>query len=155
MTAKLEIIAGIPTEKSGTYVGWDSSEVSQSSLWTDGIGSCVAIAMYDSERKLGALAHIMGVRDLAPEAMYPENIVHTLVSQFGEYRTLEIALVGEESPAHLNQEKMSDIIRKKVSFFQIPIIGEDLGDFESYRGREVHFDCKTGKINVYRLSPLF
>lgn len=88
MALQLSIIEGFPTENKGTYVGWDDCGVSSSSLWTDGIGPCLAIALYVPELKKGALAHISGVRSsgLVPESVYPENIVNTLVSKLGTYR---------------------------------------------------------------------
>ncbi len=149
---QLTIIEGFPTEKTGTYVGWDSYEASSTGLWTDGIGPCLAIALYVPELKKGALAHISGVRcsGLVPESVYPENIVNTLASKLGAYRA-EAVLAGES----LRTDKISDRVKRDLACLRIPIIGEDLGDFGSHIGRGVHFNCYTGELYVYRYQPLF
>lgn len=153
MALQFRIIEGTPTEKAGNYVGWDDYEVSSTSLWTDGIGPCLAIALYAPEIKTGALAHISGVRGskLVPEAVYPENIVNTLLSKLGAYQGIEAALAGEDH----TDTKISDMVKQNLNLFQISIIGKDLGNFGGYRGREVHFNCQTGEFSVYRYPPLF
>lgn len=140
-----------PTEKGDTYVAWDDYEVSSTSLWTDGIGSCVAVALYVPELQIGTLAHISGVRcpSIIPEAVYPENIVNTMASKLCKYR-MEAVLAGEDG-----KRDISEIVKKSLNALNIPIVGEDLGNFGGTRGREVHFNCQTGKLTVYRLPSLF
>ena len=152
MALQMKVIEGHPEEQSGVNVGWDDYRVSRNGLWTDGIGPCLAIALYAPEVGKGALAHISGQKNIPylTEAVYPENIVTTLLSQIGDYQ-IEAVLAGEsERPI-----KISDRIKKDLLSLQIPIVGEDLGDV-GYRGREVHFNCRTGEIQVYRLpSQIF
>lgn len=151
MVLKMRIVEGNPIEKGDTYVDWDDYEVSPNSLWTDGIGSCLAIALYVPELKLGSMAHISGVRcpSIIPETVYPENIVNTLASRLQKYK-MEAVLVGEDS-----KRDISEIVKKSLNALNIPIVGEDLGSFGSTRGREVYFDCQTGEVTVYRLPSLF
>ncbi len=146
------IIEGSPKDRSGTYVGWDDCDDSFGSLWTDGIGPCLAIALYAPETKKGALAHISGVRGsgLVPEAAYPENIVNTLISKLGVYKQLEAVLAGESH----RQEKISPLVKRDLAKLNIPIIGEDLGDFGTHLGRAVYLDCNTETVQVYRLPSL-
>lgn len=152
---KVEIGEVIPQEKPGIYVGWDQYGISRDSLWTDGIGSCLAIVLYEPKTKLRALAHISGTTiPKVPESVHPENVADTLISQFGDYKTIEAVLAGEDISAG-NQKKMSDLVRRNLSHLKIPIIGEDLGNFASYRGRELHLNCRTGKVTIYRLPSLF
>ncbi len=153
MTLKVKIVDGNPLEKSNLHVGWDSYEISKDSLWTSGIGSCLALALYDPNKKIGALAHITGMKDprIVPEAMYPEYAVRSLVAEFGVYQNLEATLAGDDS---LTNNKISPIVKEQLAFLKIPIIGEDLGSFDGTRGREVHFNCQTGEVTIYRLQPL-
>lgn len=140
-----------PTEKGDTYVAWDDYEVSPNSLWTDGIGSCLAIALYVPELQIGTLAHISGVRcpSIIPEAVYPENIVNTMASRLRKY-TMEAVLAGED-----NKRDISEIVKKSLDSWNIPIVGEDLGGFGGTRGREVHFNCQTREATIYRLPSLY
>ena len=154
MGMQLKLITGTPgMEKAGAYVGWDDYEVGSTLLWTDGIGPCLAIALYVPELKKGALAHISGVRcsGLVSEAVYPENIVNTMISKLGIYHGIEAALAGEDH----TDTKISNRVKLALNSLHIPIIGKDLGNFGSYRGREVHLNCQTGELCVYRYPPLF
>lgn len=145
----MKVIEGFPFGKEGVSVGWDQCEVSTDKLYTDGIGSCLAITLYNSENRKGALAHVTGFQYSAfvPEEARPENIVNTMILRLGICGRLEAVLAGEDVP----EQKMSPIVKKNLEFLQIPIIGEDLGSFDSYRGREVHFNCRTGEIYVYKI----
>ena len=152
MALNVNIIEGTPpAEKGDSYVAWDDYEVSSTSLWPDGIGSCVAIALYVPELKIGSLAHISGVRcpSIIPETMYPENIVDTLASRLSKYK-MEASLAGEDG-----KNDISKIVKRSLQAWNIPLVGEDLGSFGGTRGREVHFDCQKGEVTIYRLPPLF
>lgn len=147
MTLNVEIVEGTLTDKSGKYVDWDDYDVSSTSLWTDGIGSCLAIALYVPDLKVGTLAHISGVPcpSIIPEAVYPENIVNTMASTLSKYR-MEAVLAGEDG-----KRDISEFVKRSLNALNIPIIGEDLGNFSSYRGRELHLDCQNGEVTIYRL----
>jgi len=151
MALKMRIVDGTPPiEKGDTYVDWDDYEASSTSLWTDGIGSCLAIALYVPELKIGSMAHISGVRcpSIIPEAVYPENIVNTMASRLRNYK-MEAVLAGEDT-----KRDISEIVKRELHSWNIPIIGEDLGAFGGDNGREVHFDCQKGEATIYRLPPL-
>ena len=154
MALKVKIVDESPLEKSRLYVGWDSFEIGTPSLWTSGIGSCLALALYDPTKKIGALAHITGIRDrkIVPEAVFPEYLVRSMVAEFGVYQHLEAALAGDDRIC--TYPMISPIVKEQLAMLNIPIIGEDLGYFAGTRGREVHFDCQTGEVTIYRLPPL-
>ena len=99
MDMQFKVINRTPgREKERTYVGWDDFKVGSALLWTDGIGSCLAIGLYSPEMGKGALAHISGIRGggLFPYEVYPENIVNTMVAKLGAYKGIEAALAGED-----------------------------------------------------------
>lgn len=146
MDNSFKIIEGFSTNPLGTCVGWDDYRISNGRLFTVGIGPCLAIAIYDSKQRRGALAHISGLKERVPRQVYPENIVGTLVSRFRDYEDLEAFLTGEND----NDHKMSQLVRTDLASLNIPIIGEDLGKFKNYRGREIHIDCQEGKVQIYR-----
>ena len=150
---KVEIVEGMPKRNDGMEVGpFGDYQVGSGRIYTRGIGPCLAIALYDPEKKQGALAHISGARNhiTIPEALYPENIAFTLASHFEKSNYLEAVLAGES----LRNDKISDIVKRDLAYLHIPINGEDLGDSGSHQGREVHLDCQTGLVTIYRLPPL-
>ncbi len=153
MTLDFTIVEGTPTDKNGKYVDcWNDYKAGYRRLYTDGIGTCLSIALYDPDMKKGALAHIGGIRAWdVPKEVYPENIVNTLLSELGKYTLLEAFLAGESR----RLEKISPQVKRDLTNLNIPIIGEDLGDSGTHQGRAVSLDCITGELTVYRLPSLF
>jgi chemotaxis receptor (MCP) glutamine deamidase CheD len=151
MVLQMKITEGFMPDRLGTSVNWDDYDVGFTQLCTDGIGSCVAIALYASEAKKGILAHISGNQwpTVTPTKIYPENIVNTMVSNLGTFQKIEAVLAGESE----RETKISDLIKKKLYSLKIPIIGEDLGDVPV--GREMLLDCSTGTVNIYRYPETY
>lgn len=142
----MKVNEGFIPDRLGTYVSWDNYDTGFTQLWTDGIGSCIAIALYAPEVKKGVLAHIGGDRcpKIISAKVYPENIVDTMVSTLGASKNIEAVLAGESE----RQAKISDLVKRSLHSLRIPIVGEDLGDVPV--GREVHLDCNSGTVSVYR-----
>ena len=148
LMSKLIIQELNPRERTGIYVGWDSYKVAEKdALWTDGIASCISITLYDPLSKRGALAHISAAYfPEIPKFLYPENVIDTLTRELHPYQgQLEATLAGE---AFRLTKWASSLIRKKLQDSKILLVGEDLGNVTI--GREVHFDCNTGEVTVYR-----
>lgn len=147
MASKFEITYEYTNPGKGiVYVGWDDYQRGRNSdiLLTDGISPCLAITIYERLNRLGAMAHISGVRGLGPEAVWTENIVDTLLMNFRPIGVLEATLAGEWE----NKGKMSDIVKRELQKHKIPVIGEDLGEVK--KGRSMRLYCETGKVEVYR-----
>lgn len=124
-----------------------------------GLGSCVAIILYDPVARIGGVAHVLlpkspikcdnegkyadtGTRKLVKEMLNhgakKERLVAKLVggAQMFPNLNLSIANIGKEN---------SMIIRSILRELMIRIVAEDLG---GNRGRSAYFDTSDGHITV-------
>ena len=132
------------------------------------LGSCIAICLYESERKVASLSHA-----LLPSIEFsskqggknPKKYVDTLIQmQLAELRSLGVLkknlvakLIGganmfsevvPDSENHVgkkNAKKAQEILNE----LQIPVVGQDLGN---YFGRKVNFNVETGIVTVLKPS---
>ena len=128
-----------------------------------GLGSCVAVALYDPEARIGGLGHL-----LLPNR--PERNVLGSESKYVDAGILEI--VDEIVQAGANQDRLVAKVAGGANMFEtsyqtliksigarnarsaretlaslgIPIFGEEVG---GNRGRTVEFDLATGNMMVY------
>ncbi|MEK6853369.1 MAG: hypothetical protein AABX64_01675 [Nanoarchaeota archaeon] len=147
MTTKFTIVEEYPKESAGTFVGWNDFSSGYGTLWTGGIGPCLAITMYDKVRKMGALAHI-GSEEMASGRFYQQNIVNALFKSLGGISGLTATLAGESR----TDDKISGMVRKELEKLKIPIVGTDLGNTKI--GRSVYLHCNTGEVEVYRYKEV-
>ncbi len=136
-------------------------------LTTIGLGSCVAIALYDREARVGGLAHILlpspsMSRETANPAKFPETIVPVMrdemrrlgsasdahvsakivggASMFGQLTTGGGINVGERNVA---------ATREVLAAAGIPLLADDTGlDY----GRSVYFFLDDGRVEVRSLK---
>ncbi|MBU0684318.1 MAG: chemotaxis protein CheD [Candidatus Thermoplasmatota archaeon] len=124
-----------------------------------GLGSCVAIILYDPVARIGGVAHVLlpkspikcdneekyadtGTRKLVKEMLNhgakKERLVAKLVggAQMFPNLNLAIANIGRE-----NSMTVRNILRE----FKIRIVAEDL---EGNRGRSTYFDTSDGHVTV-------
>lgn len=131
-------------------------------LITLGLGSCVAVALYDAEARVGGLAHILLpsqslARDRDKPAKFPETAVPFLVARMGELgaapRRLRAWLVGgasmfagtaSGSVASVG-ERNTQSTRDALASAGIPVAAGDTG--KDY-GRSVYFFLETGRVEV-------
>lgn len=137
-------------------------------LKTIGLGSCVAITLFDREKKLGGMLHFMLPSKMFSKAFFNPNkycdtgLNNLLLEmeQLGarKYR-IEAKIIGganmfsvfikniEESIGYRNIESAKKLLKEA----RIPIIAEDTGSDYS---RSVEFIIKTGVIRVmsYKLG---
>lgn len=131
-------------------------------LITLGLGSCVAVALYDPETHVGGLAHILLpseslARDRDKPAKFPETAVPFLVDRMGDLgagrRRLRARLVGGASMfAGLSSGAVASVGERNVQATRevldragIPVVAEDTG--KDY-GRSVYFHLETGRLEV-------
>ena len=131
-------------------------------LLTIGLGSCVAIALYDPRTKVGGLAHAMlpsptdGRRDVPP-GRFATTAVPQLVDLMKEAgasrRRIRARLAGgasmfrdllEGDGLKLGRRNV-EAAREALAALDIPIDGEDV--FGSY-GRSVYLDTGDGRLLV-------
>lgn len=134
------------------YVDWDEFVIGEGEdlIGTDGVSPCLAITLYNTQKRRGVLAHIASLH-ISPEELKPARVIDTLLHQLNgseklDYQKLEATLSGEGTIL-VESERNSPIVRAKIKDYGIPIIGEDLCRAP---GRLVFLHCDTGRVEVYR-----
>jgi chemotaxis protein CheD len=130
-------------------------------LFTIGLGSCVAVALYDPKERVGGLAHVMLPERMNESLHTPGRAAPTAIPEL--IRVMEAAgarrrgiyarIVGGSAmfesvlPTYglrLGTRNV-EAVKQALSDAQIPLRSEDVGG--SY-GRSVFFDAADGKLLV-------
>ena len=131
-------------------------------LVTIGLGSCVAILLYDRVARVGGMAHILlpdtsSARDASNPAKFATTAVAHLTSEMNQLgadlKRIQARLVGGASmfpgstvTATLNMgERNIAAARATLLASRIPILGEDVG---AAHGRSVRFSVIDGTVVV-------
>jgi chemotaxis protein CheD len=134
---------------------------------TIGLGSCVAIALYDRDAQVGALAHILlpnatMSRETDNPAKFPETIVPIMIEEMRSLGSRAAAricakIVGgasmfgqlaNGSGINVGERNLS-ATRDVLATLGIPIVAEDTGlDY----GRSVYFHLADGRLEVRSLK---
>lgn len=129
-------------------------------LVTLGLGSCVAVVMYDPVPKTGSLIHLLlpspkMARDHSNPGRFPETAIPLVLAELeaaGARRDrLTAWLIGGASmfgsgPGPLGMgERNVAAARKALAAAHIPVIGEDV---LQHHGRSVYFHLDDGRIEV-------
>ena len=138
----------------------------EQTLITIGLGSCVAIMLYDEAARVGGLAHALlpdesMARDRSNPGKFPASAVALLLAEMtrlgADVRRVRAKLVGGASmfsnliPAGSIQigERNVSAARQVLRARGVPIIAEDVG---SDYGRSVHFFLDDGRVEVRSLK---
>ncbi|MCX6690497.1 MAG: chemotaxis protein CheD [Methanoregula sp.] len=132
---------------------------------SQGLGSCVAVTIYDSRNKTGGLAHIMLPDSSGHESSdMPCQFVDTAIAYLlegleagsSEKKYLVAKIVGGAQmfsmPDHTKPGVGAQNITAIKTLLQqekIPIVGEDTG---GHAGRSVEFHLEYGKLIVIKLG---
>ena len=139
-----------------------AAERGDSVIVTLGLGSCVAIMLYDADRAAGAMAHVLlPSRSLAHDATnlakFPESAVPMLVDRLralgAEPRRLVAKLAGGASmfsqlmtPGTIQMGERNIVAsRNALRAASIPIAREAVG---GERGRSVRFYVQDGHVEI-------
>jgi len=131
-------------------------------LKTIGLGSCVAITLYDREKKLGGMIHFMLPTKIFSTTVFNPykycdtglpNLILEMEQLGGKKYRMEAKLVGGATMFSTFIKNVEDSIgyrnvamaKKMLKEFRIPIISEDVGSDYS---RSVEFFLKDGKLRV-------
>lgn len=132
-------------------------------LVTFALGSCVAICLYDAERKIAGMAHIMlpDSKQLSSGANQPLKFADTALiellkamQQKGARSTVMTAKIAggaqmfavtSSSPLGNIGKRNTEAVKAGLARFRIPIIAEDTG--KDY-GRTCYFDAATGTMLI-------
>jgi chemotaxis protein CheD len=132
-------------------------------LMTLGLGSCVAIALYDPETRVGGLAHLLLpspslARDQSNPGRFPETALPLLLGRMAalgaERERITARLVGGASmfasksgaPGPLAMGERNVVAAREVlAAAQVPVVGEDV---LKNHGRSVFFFLDDGRVEV-------
>lgn len=124
-----------------------------------GLGSCVAVILYDPELKIGGIVHVLLPKappDCAIEEKYADTgvmkLIRELVALGAKKERLVAKLVGgaqmfsslDLAIANIGRENVLEV-RRVLHEQGIRIVAEEL---YGNRGRSAHFDASTGKVTV-------
>jgi chemotaxis protein CheD len=134
-------------------------------LTTIGLGSCVAIVLYDAAARVGGLAHVLlpgesMARDRSNPAKFPASAIAVLLAEMtrlgADARRVRAKLVGGASmfanllPTGVNIGERNVIAaREALAASGVPVVGEDVG---SDHGRSVRFCLRDGRVEVRSLK---
>ncbi|HEX4468700.1 MAG TPA: chemotaxis protein CheD [Gemmatimonadaceae bacterium] len=135
-------------------------------LITIGLGSCVAIMLYDDAARIGGLAHTLlpdesMARDRSNPGKFPASAVAMLLAEMtrlgADVRRVRAKLVGGASmfanliPAGSIQigDRNVAAARQALGARGVPITAEDVG---SDHGRSVHFFLEDGRVEIRSLK---
>ena len=132
---------------------------------TVGLGSCVAIALYDAATRIGGLAHVLlpsesMTRDRSNRAKFPAAAVPLLLSEMrglGSRGPVSARLVGGASMfaallpsggVNIGERNIA-ASRAALAAAGVAVLGEDVGgDY----GRSVYLHLADGRIEVHSLK---
>ena len=136
-------------------------------LSTIGLGSCVAIVLYDADTKIGALAHVLlpakaMSRDTSNPAKFPETIVPVMLEEMrrlgaGAASRLRAKIIGGASMfgqlitgngVNVGERNVA-ATRDALTAAGIAIVAEDTG---LHYGRSVYFHLIDGRVEVRSLK---
>ncbi len=130
-------------------------------LYTIGLGSCIAVAVYDAPQKIAALAHVMLPEVLSTSVATPGKAAPTAIPEL--IRLLEAAGAKREElfariaggsamfESVLPNEgrrlgvRNIEAVKRALELAQIPLRGEDVGG--SF-GRSIFFHACDGRVVV-------
>lgn len=144
----------------------------QGLMRTYALGSCVAIILYDSEKKVGALSHTMlpepqvsldeGCQGpLKNPAKFVDTAIPAMLQEMRKLGASQVRVVaklvggarmfpGIPSPESANiGERNADRARRTLVNLGVPLIAEDTG---GTHGRSVLFNLKDGTVVISSLK---
>ena len=143
----------------------DYAVAAEGVIATIGLGSCVAIVLYDQTARVGGLAHILlpdesMSRDRSNPAKFPATILPIVLDEMrllgAARRRVRAKIAGGASMfANLIATNSINIGEKNVASVRavlekakVPIVGEDVG---SDHGRSVYLFVADGRVEVRSL----
>ncbi len=136
--------------KMGDYrVGQDDNVLS-----SIGIGSCVAVCLYDHINHIGGVAHVMFPDKAANPPKSAQVLINDMIVELeaagASKDALKAKLFGGASllstSLNIGEENL-EAVRRILSRHRIPIVAEDTG---GDTGRSVWLNCRTGDVVVQK-----
>ena len=164
MTAPVERAIALPEREIVVNVADFAVARGGGVIATCGLGSCVAIMLFDDAAEVAALAHVLlpeadPKRALTNPAKYASTAVPLLVEEarrLGARTGMRAKLVGGARmfgallTSGVNMgERNVEAARRALAAARVPVVAEDVGgEF----GRSVYIDVVTGQVRVRSLE---
>ncbi|GAB3018278.1 chemotaxis protein CheD [Natronobiforma cellulositropha] len=130
-----------------------------------GLGSCLAIALYDPDTEIGGLAHIMLPNgdeiensDAKP-GKYADTAIRALLRRMVErgasYTSVEAKITGGSDMFEFESfgdgvgKRNTEAAKRELEKLGVPIVAEDVGGTE---GRTVEFTPGTGTLTIKKAN---
>lgn len=128
-----------------------------------GLGSCIALVLYDVRKKIGGLAHIMlpslqMAKDKSKPTKFADSCVHLLLGKMEAMGASRLYIrakifgganmfpsVPMKSFLMNVGERNAEVVRTELKKKKIRIVAEEVG---GHFGRTVFFDLKDGSVRV-------
>jgi chemotaxis protein CheD len=128
-----------------------------------GLGSCVAVALYDKETRIGGLAHTMlpylrEAHDNSHPTRFTDFAIHEMINQMSRrgarLKDLRAKIFGGANmfPEIISSASNIDVgqrnvaaVRDELRKHNVPIVAEEVG---GHAGRTVLFDPEDGSVVV-------
>ena len=122
------------------------------------LGSCIAVCLYDTLRKIGGMNHYLLPLWRDHDLKTPrygdiaiEQLIENMLSQGASLSTIEAKIFGGAQMHEVTQEHM--MVGKKnimiatavLEKYNIPIVAQDVGGIN---GRRIAMQSQTGKIKM-------
>lgn len=124
-----------------------------------GLGSCIGLVIFDRDRDLGALAHIMlpdSQRRSERPAKYADTAVEYLIKELNRQGCKTSSMAAKMSggasmfqsfSGNLNiGERNIEAVRSQLKRMSIPLVAEDVGG--SIGRTIVYYPAENGKISI-------
>ncbi|WKB34846.1 chemotaxis protein CheD [Terrilactibacillus sp. S3-3] len=151
------------------HVGLSEIKVASSpeSLRTMGLGSCVGVVLYNEEKKIAGMAHVMlPTSTLARTEDYPPGkfadtavpeLVRILTTRGAKLSQLKAKMAGgaemfkaiRPSPLGSIGKRNVLAVKDQLKQFRIPVVAEETG--KNY-GRTIEFYIETGKLFIRAIN---
>lgn len=130
---------------------------------TSGLGSCVGVIIYDNQKEIAGLAHVMlpdsslAKSESINIAKYADTAIEELIKKMkqigGSITNLKAKIAGGAQMFQFaSQNDMMRIgprnieaVKKELQRLHIPIVAEDVG---GNSGRTIEFNPSTRKLNI-------
>ncbi len=120
-----------------------------------GIGSCIAVCLYDEKNDIGGLGHVMLPSNMDKESLkYANNLIKCMVEDLKERECDMEGIIAKifggaslfESSMEIGKKNIKSV-RKELEKYGIDIVEEDVGGDQ---GRSIWFHCWSGTVVVSR-----
>jgi len=119
-----------------------------------GVGSCVVIVLYNSEKRVGGLAHVLLPAGSDHSWKYPKGAINEMIIRLGHFGLQASDVVAKIAGGAMMFENFQKQAigkrnvaetKEELKRLKIPVVAEDI--FGNW-GRTVSFNILTGEVTI-------